>query len=82
MGDGSVNSGEGDGKGNWNEFRLERLWDAMFGNGKEGVILRLDRVEQSRLSAKERWAIYIGPLFSGLLVAVVPLIWSWLATKF
>ncbi len=32
---------------------------AIFGNGREGLMVRVDRLEQSRLAAKERWALYV-----------------------
>lgn len=53
------------------EEDVKRLQYHMYGNGKEGVLIRLDRIEQSRLAWKDRIAIWIGPVVSGSLVAAL-----------
>lgn len=37
----------------------QRILHALFGNGREGLMVRVDRLEQSRLAVKERWALYL-----------------------
>jgi hypothetical protein len=37
----------------------QRIHHALFGNGQPGLMVRVDRLEQARLSAKERWALYV-----------------------
>lgn len=64
------------------DWRIGRVYEAIYGNGKDGLEKRVDRLEQARLSRKEAWALYVGPLVSGILVAVIPLLWDWLARHY
>ncbi len=62
--------------------RIEKLEVQMTGNGnpEAGVLMRLDRVEQSRLARKDRLVLFWGPLLSGVIVAAVTALATWAAT--
>lgn len=51
--------------------RISSLESHMYGNGKDGVLIRLDRVEQSRLAGKDRLAIWVSPIVAGVIAAIV-----------
>jgi hypothetical protein len=51
---------------------------AIYGNGKDGLNVRVDRLEQARLSDKERWALFYGPWLSGLIVAAAAAVIQWI----
>jgi hypothetical protein len=57
---------------------VQQIERHLYGNGKEGVLIRLDRLEQSRLAMKDRVAIWIGPIVSGVLVVIFQTVVSYL----
>lgn len=56
--------------------RLECLEDTTFGNGSPGIKIRVDRIEQSAVAAKERRAVWltVAGLAGGVVAAAVQVV--------
>ena len=59
------------------EDRLNRLEGTVYGNGKDGLTVRVGKLEDARLAAKERWALYCAAAFS--LASFLPKVIDWIA---
>lgn len=55
----------------WKNRIHDAIWD-----GRDGLIVRVDRLEQSGLARKERWALYIAAMSP--LMVIAPYVLEWL----
>lgn len=58
---------------------MEKLETTVYGNGDPGLKMKVDRLEQARLSNKERWALFYGPWLAAFMVSVANAILKWIA---
>jgi hypothetical protein len=78
-----VSNGNGNGNNEWMREKLDRVYNAVYGNGQEGLRDRVKTLEHARLSSKEQWALYTA-LFCGfvnMVASFAPPIVNWFTHK-